>query len=395
MDSAPVQQIELSKKRFSRTWQVLEEGLAEGVAPGFVAGYWSGAHSNQISVCALGQRRCVLSEASAVPALKGEASFCPVRVDTPFDLASVTKVFATATLAAVLVERGWISWTTPVTSFFPGYPHQKVEVRHLLSHTGGYVAWHPFWDRMKAHFAPQPLEAISVQKRQELMRELVLSISPDTAPDVRAVYSDISFLILGFILEEVTQMPLDRAVQCFVWDPLGVKGAFYRRVTRSVVDAVDDLVAATENCSWRGGVIQGQVHDDNCWAMGGYGGHAGAFGTASDLLQFSKGLLEGFLSPLVLKAMWTRVSLPVGCSRTLGWDTPSGDAPAASHLFSPQSIGHLGFTGTSLWIDPVANLSVVLLSNRVHPSRAVNKMKAFRPRFHEAIRRDLLSLSGK
>jgi CubicO group peptidase (beta-lactamase class C family) len=123
--------------------------------------------------------------------------------------------------------------------------------------------------------------------------------------------------------------------------------------------------------------------------MGGYGGHAGAFGTIRDVLHFARGLMTGFLSSPVLDAAWTRVQNPPGCDRTLGWDTPSGPTSSAGGHFSEQSVGHLGFTGTSLWIDPKAQLAVVLLSNRVHPSRDNLKIRTFRPQFHDAIRMDL------
>ncbi len=372
MDSSYLESLELPQEKFPQTWKILKSGIQEGVAPGFVAGLWSTKNPDQIYVCAQGQRRLV-------------PSIQPMQVNTCFDLASVTKVFATATLTAVLIDRGWLSWGTSVSSIFPSYPYPKIEIRHLLSHTAGFVAWHPFWEEMRHYFFPQALEAVSIQRRQNRMKERILALAPDAEVGTQTLYSDISFILLGFLLEEVTQMPLDHAVRRFVWQPMGVRGASFRRVTRSVVDAVDESAAATEDCPWRGGVVQGQVHDDNCWAMGGYAGHAGAFGSARDLLYFSKKLMEGFISPIILKQMWTRVSLPAGCTRTLGWDTPSGDLPAASLLFSSQSVGHLGFSGTSLWIDPAENLAVVLLSNRIHPSRDNIKIREFRSHFHKAI----------
>jgi CubicO group peptidase (beta-lactamase class C family) len=226
------------------------------------------------------------------------------------------------------------------------------------------------------------------------MRELVLAARPEVPPDTRTVYSDLSFLILGFVLEEILQLPLDEAVQRFVWKPMRLK-AFFKRTDRSIDLGRLPDVAATENSQWRGGVLQGQVHDDNCWAMGGYGGHAGAFGTVEDVLRFARALAAGFLSPTTLKAQWTRVPQPPGCERTLGWDTPSqqGGEPSASTAFSPLSVGHLGFTGTSLWIDPPAGVAVALLTNRVHPSRENILIRGFRPRFHQLIRQNFLSIS--
>jgi CubicO group peptidase (beta-lactamase class C family) len=355
---------------------VIETGIEEGVTPSVVAGYWRTSDPHSIHVAHLGKRRLLPSEQPVLP-------------ETVFDLASVTKVFGTATLAATLVDRGWLRWDSRVASFFSGYPHPEIQVSHLLSHTAGFVAWQPFWEQMREAFSPMPIYSISIKKRQEFMRKIILSIHPEFKVEEKTIYSDISFLLLGFILEEIVRMPLDQAIQRFVWKPMGIQGAFFRRVKSSAEDAVLGEVAATELCPWRGGVLQGQVHDDNCWVMGGYGGHAGAFGSIRDVLHFAKRLFEGFLSPEVLRAVWTRVLKPVGCERTLGWDTPSGDLPAASRLFSPQSVGHLGFSGTSLWIDPVEKLAVVLLTNRIHPSRENIKIRSFRPNFHEAIRLDL------
>jgi CubicO group peptidase (beta-lactamase class C family) len=367
---------ELSPSLFPRTCSLLTSAIEQEVAPGIVAGLWQKSNPTIISVTAVGKRRIFPSSLPMLP-------------DTVFDLASISKVIATAALAANFVERGWLKWNTPVAAIFPEFKFKKIQVRHLLSHTAGYCAWVPLWEWMRQQFPFAPLSSIPIRVRQRAMREKVFSITPDVEVEEKALYSDISFLMLGFVLEEIAQMPLDQAVQKFVWKPMGIRGTFYRKVTRAPDEAIKDSVAATENSSWRGGVLQGQVHDDNCWAMGGYGGHAGVFGAARDVLYFSKKLLEGFLSPSTLKAIWTRVPMPPGCDRTLGWDTPSGEQSSSGRLFSKNSVGHLGFTGTSLWIDPEAEIAVTLLSNRVHPSRDNIKIREFRPLFHDAIRMDL------
>jgi len=379
MDSSKLKMLELSESQFPRTSRAIQEALKEGVAPGFVAGIWQKSEPDVIRVAAAGNRRIIPTE-------------LPMAPDTVFDLASVSKVFATGALAAVLVDRGWLTWDAPVRAFFPEYEHANIQVRHLLAHTSGLPAWDPIWEKLQKGFKvflEKPIYSIDIEKRQGMARDIVFAIEPEVAVETRALYSDLSFIILGFILEKITQMPLDRAVSKFVWEPMGILGAYYRRVNRSLLDSIDDSVAATEQCFWRGGILQGQVHDDNCLAMGGYAGHAGAFGTVRDVLHFSKKLMERFLTPSTLKAIWTRVGNPHGCDRTLGWDTPSGENPSSSRRFSTYSVGHLGYTGTSLWIDPDVGLAVSLLSNRVHPSRENIKIRAFRPRFHEAIRLDL------
>ncbi|MEK6704409.1 MAG: serine hydrolase domain-containing protein [Bdellovibrionota bacterium] len=366
----------LSEDAYPLTWQVLRSGVETGVAPGVVAGLWSKKEPDCFFIAALGNR-CVLPAAM------------PMLPDTVFDLSSVSKVFGTATLAAMLVERKWIDWDTEIGSFFQQYLRSGIRVRHLLGHTAGFSAWEPFWQKMRHVLSVERIERVPVEERQRAMRDVVLNLKLLGRPGEHCVYSDISFLILGFVLEEVTQMPLDRAVKTMLWDSMGIEGAFYKRVTKSVNEDTLDVAAATENCPWRGGVLQGQVHDDNCWAMGGYGGHAGAFASAREILHFSKRLMMGFLTKETLNAMWSRIPEPPGCERTLGWDTPSGSDSATGRSFSPSSVGHLGFTGTSLWIDPGAEIAVVLLTNRVHPSRDNMKIKGFRPRFHDALRDDL------
>ena len=366
----------LDEARFPRTVQTLKSGIIDGVSPGFVAGFWSAREPDFVAAAAFGNRRLI-------PSIQA------MTLDTVFDIASLSKVMATAALAGVLVDRGWLRWDLPVQAVLPEYSYPDIRVSHLLSHTAGLVWWHPFWESLKESFHPEPLYRVSVEERQKRMQDLVFKVPPECAPGEKAVYSDLSFLVLGFLLERIVGMPLNEAVAKWVWEPLGMSGAFYRKVVESPEKAVMENCAATEQCPWRGGVLQGQVHDDNCWAMGGYGGHAGAFATLRDVLCFAKGTLSGFFSPTTLRALWTRVPNPPGCERTLGWDTPSGERPAVGSLFSSKTVGHLGFTGTSLWIDPEAELAVCLLSNRVHPSRENIKIRTFRPDFHEALRLDL------
>ena len=372
-------QIPLNFDQFPRTFEIVQSAVEQQVAPGFVIGVWQKKDPDLFYLGAFGQRRWVPSS-------------LPLSVDTVFDLASLTKVVATAPLAAVLVERGWLSWDTPVVSILPEFGSAEVEVRHLLSHSAGFVAWKPFWQTLRDQLAPggraSELEKVDLRVRQALMRKLILSEIPGEKPGTRALYSDVSFLLLGFLLEELLGRPLHDAALRDLWRPLGLMGFQFRPGHQP-----SEAIAATEQCPWRERVLQGEVHDDNCWAMGGVAGHAGVFGTAEDLLKYIRCLVLGrFLSPRVLSAMWTPVATPQGCGRTLGWDTPSQENSSAGRFFSRNSVGHLGFSGTSVWYDLDAELAVVLLSNRIHPSRENGKMKSFRPVFHDAVRTDLLSI---
>ncbi|MGZ3688485.1 MAG: serine hydrolase domain-containing protein, partial [Bdellovibrionota bacterium] len=257
------------------------------------------------------------------------------------------------------------------------------------------AAWQPFWEKLRERFVPRFVHEVAIEERQRVMRELIFAVKPEAKPGEKAVYSDISFLLLGFALEEITKLPLDHAVTEMVLKPMGLATAYYRRVNQSATSGVDERVAATEQCPWRGAVIQGQVHDDNCWAMGGYAGHAGVFGAAADVLTFARRLYGGFLTRETLARCWTRVDRPPGCERTLGWDTPSPQGSMVGPDFSPNSVGHWGFAGTSLWIDRDAELAVTILTNRVHPSRENNLIRGFRPTLHSALRRELAAFSRK
>ena len=372
---------EFESELFPKTLEILRNEIREGAAPGGVLGLWQVSQPDRIRLHAEGVRRV-------------HPTSQPLATDTIFDLASVTKVFATASLAAALVERGWIQWNTPLASLLPGYSQRDITLGHLLSHTAGLPAWAPLWQMLREKLGASEGDAICrlpYDLRQAEMRKIVQSIGPEARPGEKMVYSDICFLLLGFALEEATQMPLDQAVKSLVWDPMGLEGPFFRRTTGSVEDSRLDEVAATENCPWRGGVLQGQVHDDNCWSMGGVGGHAGAFARAEDLLRFGVRWLSGQYSSGVVNAAWSKVTPPEGCTRTLGWDTPSGEETSAGKVMSGYTVGHIGYTGTSLWIDPARGWVVTLLTNRVHYGRENIKIRGLRHRLHTALGQELLS----
>ncbi len=333
-----------------------------------IVGLWSASQPERAVLAQAGRTRRVPSEGRAITP------------ETIFDLASLTKVLATWGLAATLIDRGWLKFETPLEALIPNPSYRGVTIEHLLSHTAGLVWWIPLWERLRE---------VPVAERRALARKLVLDIAPEHRPGERAVYSDVSFWILGYALEEAAGMPFGEAVETLVWDRLGLDGLHFRPVDRPVASARDERVAATEDSAWRGGVLQGQVHDDNCWAMGGVAPHAGAFGTVTDVLGFARALFEGGFSRETLARSWARVAPPVGpagCERTPGWDTPSGSNPSSGSRFSKRAVGHLGFTGTSLWIDPDARLAVTLLSNRVHPTRENQLIREFRPKLHDVIR---------
>lgn len=378
---------------FTQVQALVQTALASEppAAPGIALGVWRAKDPDALWIQSFGNARLAPAREALTPA-------------HVFDLASVSKVVSTATLVATLVQRGWLQWNTPVRSLAPDFPHgpfgREVTLAHLLSHTAGFEAWHPYWERLReraAHHGKAGLTEFPIALRQQWMREELRRHPPQVVAGERAVYSDLSFLWLGFILQDLLKQRLDRAAEQLVWDPMGVR-LHYRPMDKKSVArgrASAAQYVATEDCPWRGEILQGQVHDDNTWAMGGIAGHSGVFGSAEEVLRFARGLSGGFLSREVLSAMWSRVAEPAGCERTLGWDTPSLSGSVAGSGFSTWTVGHLGFTGTSLWMDVHRGVAVALLTNRVHPTReggSAERIRAFRPRVHDALWRDLHAL---
>jgi len=371
-----------------QTQAMLQDAIKEGVFVGGVVAAWNAnSESAPLFIEYAGQTHSDAEKSS------------PVGIHTVFDLASMTKALFTTVLTGILVDRKWLDWESPIQKFFLQATHLKnIKIRHLLAHTAGFEAWRPFYESLRIELKirhslenERSIFKVSVQERQTLMRELVLAVEPQVAVDKRALYSDLSFLILGFVLEDALQMPLDQAFQSMIISPMEL-GCFFKRTTKDPRTDFKKNIAATEDCPWRGAILQGQVHDDNTWAMGGYAGHAGAFGSVLDVVRLQHRLYQGFLSLETTKKMWTRVQLPSGCSRTLGWDTTDPQSNAGS-LASPFTVGHLGYTGTSIWFNTQSGWNIALLTNRVHPTRENIKIRAFRPKIHDCLMKEVIEIS--
>jgi CubicO group peptidase (beta-lactamase class C family) len=362
---------------FERTYSVLEQAVSEKWTPGAVAAVWNvqGEQHGLPWVSVVGDRRL-------------EPSRQPLEWSTVFDLASLTKPLVTTTLAARLVERGLLDWTTPVRSILDAPESwEGIALWHLLSHTAGFAAWSPFWQELQSRFGPE-LSNASLRRRAEVMRTEVLRQVPECAPGKRTLYSDISFLALGFIIEQVMGMRLDHA-----WNELGF-GASFRPVHRasSLRQPADDACAATEVSDWRGGVMQGEVHDENCWSMGGVAGHAGLFGSAEQVIEIVDAIFSGRLfSDAIADVVFARVTPSSGDPRSIGWDIPAGESSSAGSILASRRgvVGHLGFTGTSLWVDRQSGWAFLLLTNRVHFGRENVGIRQLRPHFHQAAISDL------
>jgi CubicO group peptidase (beta-lactamase class C family) len=306
---------------------------------------------------------------------------------TMFDMASLTKVVATTTASMILEDEGKLNLDAPVHSYLPELTDTakaKITVRMILTHSGGFEAFATLWRDYRGRAAY--LEQINARP---------LAYTPGDS----TIYSDWDFVLMGLIIERITGMPLDQFVASRVWDPLHLHDTGFNPLASGPLPADSSCTAAfrpdhpllsriamTEiDTAYRHIHVHGIVHDENACALGGVAGHAGLFSSARDVAVFCQMLLNGgqyggvnLIEPATI-ARWTARQRR-GSSRALGWDTPSGHS-SAGRYFSARSFGHTGFTGTSIWVDPERGVFVVILTNRVDPTRANTR--------HEALRRDI------
>jgi beta-N-acetylhexosaminidase len=301
-----------------------------------------------------------------------------VNVDTIYDAASLTKSVVTTTLIAMQVESGRIGLDLPVARYIPEWNdgpnpdwRKTVTIRNLLTHTSGLPAHKDYF--LTLHSKREYIAAIC---REPL----------EYAPGTKTVYSDLGFILLGEVLERMTGKAVDELARDQIFAPLDMTSTFFNPPKKLL-----EHIAPTENdATYRKQLVRGAVHDENAYAMGGVAGHAGMFTTAGDLAAFCQMMLNGglyghhrFLSRATI-AQFTTAQAVSGNARTLGWMAPTGNS-SSGRYFSPRSFGHLGYAGTSMWIDPDRQLFVILLTNRVYPTRENNKITAVRPAVHDAV----------
>lgn len=309
---------------------------------------------------------------------------------TFFDLASLTKPLATTLAVMFLVREKKLALDTLVgTILDPLKATQKesITLENLLLHTSGLPAYRPYYlNLMKT----------ACHERKQKLNDLLLKEPLEQTIGSRCVYSDLGFMMLRWIVETVSGQRLDTFVQTQIYRPLGLNELFFIDLQQDKRCNIDKF-AATEICPWRGKTIRGMVHDENAFSVGGIDGHAGLFGTAENVGMLISELMNAFYGrsdnglfdhQLVRQFLKPKKN----GRRALGFDVPSPTNSSAGHFFSSDSIGHLGFTGTSFWIDLEKEIAVVLLTNRVHPSRENQKIRAFRPALHDTVMSDLFLL---
>ncbi|HET7746068.1 MAG TPA: serine hydrolase domain-containing protein, partial [Vicinamibacteria bacterium] len=288
-------------------------------------------------------------------------------------------VIVTTTMAMILVDEGKLDLDKPVSAFIPAFrggAKDKVTVRHLLSHSAGLEAFGPLFKEIRG---------------KEAYVQRIAAKELEYEPGTKSVYSDWGVILLGEIVERVAGRDLAAFARARIFEPLGMKETMYKPPA-----ALLPRIAPTEQDPWPEGrrgpgpVIRGAVHDENAFAMGGVAPHAGLFGTAPDLARFAQMMAWGgvyghqrIVSRATVEKFTTRAGVP-DSSRALGWDTPSASS-SAGDLASPRAFGHTGFTGTSMWVDPEKDTWFILLTNRVHPSRENNAIRAVRRAFADAV----------
>lgn len=313
----------------------------------------------------------------------------PVHLESIYDLASLTKPLATSTATLCLVQDGHLHLDQPVSQWVDelrGSPFAGVGLRQLLSHQAGLPAWRPYYEQL----APSGLPPRNEEERRQRMHALLNAIASEPIeyqPGSQSLYSDLGFMVLGEIVERCAGTSLAAYCRRRIYEPLGILSlAFLGREEAITEDPA--RIVPTEWERWRNRLLRGEVHDENAYALGGCAGHAGLFGTAHAVGQLSAAWLQavqgrdGVLGAALAKQFTHRQSDT--SSWGLGWDTPSVPSSSGTR-FSARAFGHVGFTGTSLWIDPFCDLEVIILSNRVHPTRTNPAIKSFRPQIHDAI----------
>jgi CubicO group peptidase (beta-lactamase class C family) len=356
--------------------------LAEGIERGLYSATQLRVHDGRRLRLHLAAGRLALHDSS------------PTTTTTHFDLASLTKGLATAVCLARLVADGELRWGTPAAALLPTLKrdrHREITVEHLLTHTSGLPWWAPLFERHPDH---QPVAAGGGPPPpvwRAATVAMVEAMELEARPGERFCYSDLGYILLGEVIERAATLPLADCLGEWITTPLGVGDALGFRP--SVPDAPGwEGCAATERCRWRDRTLQGEVHDENAWAMGGMAGHAGLFGTADAIDAVVERLLacyhgeDDWLPTEIARDLFAVPAEAPPDAWSRGFDRPSPTgSQAGSRLSEVSGRGLLGFTGCSMWLDLASRGRVILLTNRVHGGREERGFQIFRPDLHDRI----------
>ncbi|MBI4412281.1 MAG: beta-lactamase family protein [Deltaproteobacteria bacterium] len=354
----------------------MEKGIKDGVFPGASLLVGKGEKTLWNKVYGWAQIEGTVSQSKKRP----------VEPSTLFDIASLTKPIATATLFMPAISEKKCALNDPLEKYFPKACQKGITLRSLLNHTSGLPAWKPYYEEILALAPGWATE----DKAKDWLVEKIL-VEPQEAPaGDKVIYSDLGYILLGSILEQIYGKTLDLLFAQKVAGPLNLQNTFFNPLGhhREAYDNNPEHFAATESCPWRKKILSGEVMDDHAWLMGGIAGHAGLFSTAADIRKW-----------IVSLSRFAGKSFDVFCFVpkkrnldepffALGFDTPSTESSSGRH-FSPNSVGHLGYSGCSFWWDLDKGIYVILLTNRVHPSRENRQIRHFRPDIHNIVMESL------
>ncbi len=350
---------------------LLDQGVKKSVFPGAAAAVsWGSGSSRKRSIAVAGIKDNRYPDEL-------------IKKDTFFDLASLTKALSTTLILYSLINEKKLRIDDTLQSLFDREitkEKQPITVRQLLSHSSGLISYKPYYHRFTSEI---------IKENKELLLKRILNDKLEYEPETDCLYSDPGFILLGHIVELLTDKALHINFNERITIPLGLtKDIFYLPITGSTVNT--KMYAATEECPWRGRVMRAEVHDENCWIMDGVCGHAGLFGNVKGVLSLCETILDQWQgrekicswSGMLEQGLQKQYSNKTWC---LGFDSPSVQGSSGGIYISSKSVGHLGYAGTSFWIDPEKELVMVLLTNRVHPTRDNTKIRQFRPYFHDQI----------
>ncbi len=354
---------------------ILDEGKDHSVFPGActAVSFPSGKGREKVTACS--GRTSILSEHEDL----GRETF--------FDLASLTKPLATTLAILSLVKKNIVSVNDKLESLLErevGREKREITLKHLLNHCSGLPAYETFYKEDVGR---------KTEERRKNIIDRILSSPLSCRTGEKAEYSDLGFILLGEVVELKTGMTLDAYSREKIYLPLGLEKRLFFNPLGKREKLHPECYAATENCTWRKRILRGEVHDENTFLIGGVSGQAGLFGDVEAVLALAECILEmwkgrrthGGLDNSDLQYFLKPPGIVRESSWALGFDTPSAVKSSAGSHMSRTSVGHLGFTGTSFWIDPEREAIIVLLTNRIHPTRNNTRIKKFRPYFHDKV----------
>ena len=372
------------RRKLRRADRAIDKSIANAEIPGAVAGARMPKDGETLEY--FSERGLAVLQPERIPMTRR----------TIFDLASLTKPLATTTAILLLVDEGAVELDAPVAKYLPLFAErgkEAVTIRHLLTHSSGLKPWRAYHEIFLQRERKTGETLIGSPETRASVIDRTLRSALVHEPGEAAVYGDLDFIVLGAVVEAVGGQRLDDFCRERIFEPLEMPDTFFIPIGRDaqpLPEPVKRRIAATENCPWRNRVLWGEVHDPNASVMTGVAGHAGLFSTVDDVMKFGRIIIDVWhgrseaLPRETLRQFLTRQNLPVSSDWALGWDTPTEGASSSGKHLSKNSVGHLGFTGTSLWVDLDREVAIALLTNRVH---LIAKKSRFglRPIVHDAI----------